>query len=211
MYWYREAARIRQHQLAHVLPRHAHDVGHVGQPNQIRRHLDQSRCRRGAAHIGHLGGLDAIAAEKAAIAEGLALIREVWGGMADGVTEAEFARRLAASEFALHWRAHGLGYGIPAAELAGVGTVLMNLSRAVLAKAMAHLPCLTVLLVTAPPQVLAARLAGRARETAADQARRLDRAGFALPDGIPFRTVLNDGTPEQGLARFLDALQPVRA
>ena len=59
--------------------------------------------------------------------------------------------------------------------------------------------------------LLAARLAGRARETAADQARRLDRAGFALPDGIPFRTVLNDGTPEQGLARFLDALQPVRA
>ena len=55
-----------------------------------------------------------------------------------------------------------------------------HLSRAVLAKAVAHLPGLTVLLVTAPPQVLAARLAGRARETAADQARRLDRAGFAL-------------------------------
>ena len=77
---------------------------------------------------------------------------EAGGEDFDGVTEAEFARRLAASEFALHWRAHGLGYGIPAAELAGVGTVLMNLSRAVLAKAVAHLPGLTVLLVTAPPR-----------------------------------------------------------
>ena len=28
-----KAARMGQHQLAHVLPRHAHDVGHVGQPN----------------------------------------------------------------------------------------------------------------------------------------------------------------------------------
>lgn len=129
----------------------------------------------------------------------------------DGVTEAEFTRRRDAGDFALHWRAHGLGYAIPCAELEGPDTVLMNLSRTVLAKAMAHLPGLTVLLVTAPPAVLAARLAGRGRETAADQARRLKRADFALPDGIPFRTVLNDGTPEQGLARFMDALQPVRA
>lgn len=136
---------------------------------------------------------------------------EAGGEDFDGVTEAEFARRLAAGDFALHWRAHGLRYGIPTAELTGAGTVLMNLSRAVLAEAVARIPGLTVLLVTAPPQVLAARLAGRARETAADQARRLDRAGFALPDGIPFRTVLNDGLPQQGLARFLDALQPVRA
>lgn len=136
---------------------------------------------------------------------------EAGGEDFDGVTEAEFARRLAAGDFALHWRAHGLGYGIPSADLTGAGAVLMNLSRAVLAQAVARIPGLTVLLVTAPPQVLAARLAGRARETAADQARRLDRAGFALPDGIPFRTVRNDGLPQQGLARFLDALQPVRA
>ncbi|WP_295042814.1 phosphonate metabolism protein/1,5-bisphosphokinase (PRPP-forming) PhnN [uncultured Paracoccus sp.] len=129
----------------------------------------------------------------------------------DAVTEDDFAQRVAAGDFALHWRAHGLGYGIPARELTGGGTVLMNLSRRVLADAAARFPGLTVLLVTAPPEVLAARLAGRGRESAADQARRLDRADDALPSGIAVRAVLNDGTPEQGLARFLDALQPVRA
>lgn len=126
----------------------------------------------------------------------------------DGVTPAEFARRQAAGEFALHWHAHGLDYGIPAGELAGPGTVLFNASRAILAEAAARLPGLTVLLVTAPAPVLAARLAERGREDAADRERRLVRAGFALPEGIAHQTVINDASAEIGLARFLAALQP---
>ena len=129
----------------------------------------------------------------------------------DGVTEAEFTRRLNAGDFALHWRAHGLGYAIPARELTGHGTVLFNLSRAVLRDAMTRFPDLTVLHVTAPAPVLAARLAARGRETRADQAQRLERAGFDLPPDIPLRTVLNQGTTDEGLAHFLNALQPVRA
>ncbi|MDF3855251.1 phosphonate metabolism protein/1,5-bisphosphokinase (PRPP-forming) PhnN [Paracoccus sp. P2] len=135
---------------------------------------------------------------------------EAGGEDFDGVTEAEFAARERAGAFALHWRAHGLGYGIPAAALAGQGTLLINASRAVLAEARARFPGLTVLLVTAPPEVLARRLAGRGRESGADQAARLARAGFPLPPGIVPRVVVNDGTPEQGLARFLAALQPER-
>ena len=38
MYWYRDAARIRQHQLAHVLAQHADDLCNVGGTYQIRRH-----------------------------------------------------------------------------------------------------------------------------------------------------------------------------
>ncbi|WP_103174578.1 phosphonate metabolism protein/1,5-bisphosphokinase (PRPP-forming) PhnN [Paracoccus sp. SY] len=133
----------------------------------------------------------------------------------DGVTEAEFAARAARGDFALNWRAHGLGYGIPAQELAGPGTVLLNASRAVLPQAAALFPGLTVLLVTAPPHVLAARLAARGRENATDQAGRLERAGFALPPGIPYCEVVNDASPLAGLARFMDALSsalaPVRA
>lgn len=129
----------------------------------------------------------------------------------NGVSDAEFAQRLKAGEFALHWQAHSLGYGIPIRELSGTGTVLFNASRAVLAEAVARFPDLTVLLVTAPASVLAARLAARARETAADQAQRLERANFDLPAGIHARTVLNDSTADEGLARFLNALQPVRA
>lgn len=127
----------------------------------------------------------------------------------DGVTEAEFAARL--PEFALHWRAHGLGYGIPAAELAGPGTVLFNASRAVLVKAAARYPGLRVVVVTAPAQVLAARLADRGRESGADQAARLARADFALPDGLDVTVVQNDASPAEGLARFVAALQPERA
>ncbi|MEG4642684.1 phosphonate metabolism protein/1,5-bisphosphokinase (PRPP-forming) PhnN [Paracoccus sp. APAP_BH8] len=135
---------------------------------------------------------------------------EAGGEDFEPVTEAEFAARERAGAFALHWRAHGLGYGIPAAALAGQGTLLINASRAVLAEARARFPGLTVLLVTAPPEVLARRLAGRGRESGADQAARLARAAFPLPPGIVPRVVVNDGTPEQGLARFLAALQPER-
>lgn len=134
--------------------------------------------------------------------------REAGGEDFEPVTEAEFARRAGAGEFALHWRAHGLGYGIPASELAETGPVLFNASRGVLAEAARQWPGLVVVLVTAPPGILAQRLAHRGRETADDQHRRLARAGFALPQGLEIRHVLNDGTPETGLARFLAALQP---
>ncbi|MDX5359128.1 MAG: phosphonate metabolism protein/1,5-bisphosphokinase (PRPP-forming) PhnN [Rhodobacterales bacterium] len=135
---------------------------------------------------------------------------EAGGEDFEGVSEAVFAARAEAGVFALHWRAHGLGYGIPAAELAGDGIVLFNASRAVLATAAAQFPGLRVVLVTAPPEVLAARLAGRGRESGADQAARLARAGFALPDGLDVAVVHNDSSPDVGLARFMAALQPER-
>ncbi len=136
---------------------------------------------------------------------------EAGGEDFDSVSEAEFARMQAEGAFALHWQAHGLHYGIPTSEFVGSDTVLFNASRAVLRDAARRFPGLTVLLVNAPPEVLARRLAGRGRETADDQSRRLARAGFALPAGLLVREVLNDSTPEAGLARFVAALQPVRA
>jgi ribose 1,5-bisphosphokinase len=129
----------------------------------------------------------------------------------DGVDEAEFDRRLTAGAFALHWQAHGLRYGIPADQVAGTGTVLFNGSRAALAAAAAAFPGLRVILVTAPPAVLAARLAARGREQAAEIAARLDRGGFALPAGIAAAEVVNDGAPEVGVARLLAALPPAGA
>lgn len=129
----------------------------------------------------------------------------------EGVSEAEFARRREAGEFALHWPAHGLHYGIPRVQIDGPGDVIFNGSRAVLRAARAVLPDLRVIVITAPDAVLAERLAARGRESAADIQARLARAGFALPEGIAAVTVVNDGAPERGIARLLAALQPDRA
>ncbi len=137
------------------------------------------------------------------------------GGEAhEAVTEAEFAAR----SFALQWQAHGLRYGIPAeclgaasigaasigADLGGPAVVVANVSRTVIADAAARF-AVRVIEITAAPDVLAARLAARGREAAADVASRLSRS-VALPDGVGVETVMNDGSPDEGVARFVAAL-----
>ena len=141
--------------------------------------------------------------EGLAATPGFALVRRVItrpseaGGEAfDGVTQKAFDRMAGQGAFALHWQAHGLSYGIPAAETARLaqGTdLLVNLSRAVLVEASRRFPGLIVLNLTAAPEVLAARLAARGRETPQDIARRLARADLALPQGLDIRTVDNGG------------------
>jgi phosphonate metabolism protein PhnN/1,5-bisphosphokinase (PRPP-forming) len=134
---------------------------------------------------------------------------EAGGEPFEGVTEDEFARRLAAGAFALHWQAHGLHYGLPHAELAPLASgrdVVFNGSRAALDGAQATFPDLGLILVTAPPELLAARLAARGREPADDIARRLSRAAFTLPAGLTATEIANDATPAEGIARLLGAL-----
>lgn len=135
---------------------------------------------------------------------------EAGGEDFEGVTDVEFALRKMAGEFALDWQAHGLSYGIPAAQIDPDRAVLFNGSRAALPAALARFPGLVVIVVTAPVAVLAARLAARGRETADDIAGRLQRAGYDVPGGSAVRQVVNDGTVEQGVARLLAALQPSR-
>jgi ribose 1,5-bisphosphokinase len=125
----------------------------------------------------------------------------------EGVSEAEFARRLAAGEFALQWQAHGLRYGVPKQEVPAGRDVLVNLSRGVLAEAARVFPGLRVIAINAPAEVLAERLAARGRETAGDIAQRLRRAEQALPEGITAQQVCNDAAPEVGVARLLQALR----
>jgi ribose 1,5-bisphosphokinase len=163
-------------------------------------------------------GKDTLIAGALAVRPDLRLVRRVItrpteaGGEAfEGVDEASFADRLAQGEFALHWQAHGLWYGIPKDQLQGAGDVIFNGSRAALPLAVRQLPDLRVILVTAPIATLAARLAARGREIEADIRQRLDRADFRLPAGLPVETVVNDGVPADGIARLLAALQPQSA
>lgn len=135
---------------------------------------------------------------------------EAGGEEFEGVTPEDFAHRAARGDFALTWEAHGLHYGIPKAQVDLSADVVFNGSRAALPRASVVFPGLRVILITAPDIVLALRLAARGRETAGDITARLARAAFAMPEGIAFRTVVNDTTPEVGIARLLAALQPAR-
>ena len=128
------------------------------------------------------------------------------GGEAhEAVTEEEFAAR----DFALQWQAHGLRYGIPADAIKAGVVAVANVSRTIIADAARRFP-VRVIEVTAPPDILAARLASRGREDAADVATRLARS-VAMPDGVAIATVVNDGTLKEGVDRFVAALKLVPA
>ncbi|GAB4352249.1 MAG: phosphonate metabolism protein/1,5-bisphosphokinase (PRPP-forming) PhnN [Kiloniellaceae bacterium] len=125
------------------------------------------------------------------------------------LSEAEFERQRAAGAFFLSWDAHGLSYALPgsiADDLAAGRTVIANVSRAVIDVARGKHAATTVVVVTAPPAVLARRLAARGREDAADIEARLARAA-APPSGPGVVTIVNDSTLDSAVARFLAVLK----
>ncbi|RDC73687.1 phosphonate metabolism protein/1,5-bisphosphokinase (PRPP-forming) PhnN [Rhodovulum sp. 12E13] len=128
-------------------------------------------------------------------------------------TEAEFARAEAGGAFALAWRAHGLAYGVPRAELACLGAgrdALVNLSRGVLGEAQARFPSLVVLHVTARPELRAQRLAARGRESMDDIAARLVREA-PLPEGLRVVRIDNSTTLAAAAGAALAALDSQEA
>ncbi|HEY1858094.1 phosphonate metabolism protein/1,5-bisphosphokinase (PRPP-forming) PhnN [Acidocella sp.] len=121
------------------------------------------------------------------------------------ITEAEFEGR----DFALSWRAHGLCYGIPLdleTKLEAGKTVITNVSRTIVGGA--RLRFRTFLIeITASPHVLAERLAGRGRETAADIAARIKRSVATVrPDSV----IVNDSTPAEAAAQLISVLEALR-
>ncbi len=126
----------------------------------------------------------------------------------ESVTEQEFDLREQAGDFALHWRAHGLRYGIPADisfDLARGRVVIANVSRGVVAEAAEKFP-VAVVEITAPHALRQTRLADRGREDAGDVARRLNREiELTLP--VTRLRVVNDGTKDAGVQRLLTAIR----
>lgn len=163
-------------------------------------------------------GKDSVIAGLIAARPGLTCLRrtitrpaEAGGEVFDAVSAQEFAARQAAGDFVLTWGAHGLFYGIPREGLAPLAEgrdLLVNLSRGVLAQAMALGRRLSVLQVTARPETLAARLAQRGRETAEEIGGRLARQVAAFPPGIDIVTVANDGPLHETVAAALAGLYP---
>ncbi|ABD86841.1 phosphonate metabolism protein/1,5-bisphosphokinase (PRPP-forming) PhnN [Rhodopseudomonas palustris] len=127
----------------------------------------------------------------------------------DALTREAFDGALARGAFALNWDAHGLRYGLPASidEAIRAGrSVVINVSRAVLPtirKTYAHV---TVVLITAPPEVLAARLAARKRPSDGSLAERLQRA-VSVADVAADLTIVNVGPPEQHARELLEVIK----
>lgn len=131
------------------------------------------------------------------------------------LTEEAFRDIETAGGFALSWAAHGLNYGIDGgvlADLARGRTVAVNVSRTVIEAARQRFARLTVVVVTAPADVLAARLERRGRETADEIAERVARAALGLPTGPDVVTIDNDGPLERAVAAFIAVLRrPAKA
>lgn len=125
------------------------------------------------------------------------------------VSPQEFKRIKSSGGFLLDWRAHGLSYGIPATvsdQLANGISVVANLSRAAIGQLRECTETVEVVLVTAPAEIIAKRLAARGREDTADIARRLERADYDLPDGLNITTISNAGSIAAAGTVFVELL-----
>ena len=121
-------------------------------------------------------------------------------------TAAEFEQRAERGEFLITWQAHGLSYGLPASlqQVLSAGQhVLANGSRSMVALLKQRVQHLVVIEISAPPEILAQRLAQRGRESAADVAQRLARKTEPYPAGTDLLRVINDQTPAIGISRFV--------
>lgn len=96
----------------------------------------------------------------------------------DSLTDADFDCAVNNEVFAFWWQAHGLKYAIPrsADDNARAGrTVICNVSRGIVAELRARYARVDAVLVTAPPEILTSRLAGRLRDTDGPLAERMKR------------------------------------
>jgi ribose 1,5-bisphosphokinase len=127
----------------------------------------------------------------------------------DGVCEADFEKLDAAGRFAVSWKAHGLHYGIPAETqeaVAGGALVVANGSRSALGLFKQAYPSLVVINVTARPEVLAARLEARGRESREDILRRLERSSLGVAGDYNVVTIDNSGAVEAAGKAMVEAL-----
>jgi ribose 1,5-bisphosphokinase len=122
-----------------------------------------------------------------------------------------FRRALARGDLAVHWEAHGHYYGLPRSivdDIRDGRTVVVNVSRTVVETLRRTYADVTVVAVTAPPEVLAERLAARMRSSDGRIADRLGRVvdgGAAAPDLI----IINVGGAEERARELLQVIRGV--
>jgi ribose 1,5-bisphosphokinase len=123
-----------------------------------------------------------------------------------------FEQLVSEDAFAMHWQANTHRYGIRKSELAGLADsqhcVMVNGSRAHIPVAAHDYPGMTVLHITAAPEVLRQRLLGRGRESAQAIEARLQRAvDLQVPSGCRLLEISNDTTLAEAGQTLLMRLQ----
>jgi ribose 1,5-bisphosphokinase len=125
------------------------------------------------------------------------------------MTPAAFDAARIAGAFALDWEAHGLKYGLRRSiddHIRGGQTVMVNVSRRVIPQLRQRYANVVAVLVTAPEDVLMARLAGRSRDSDGSLEQRLQRA--ILDTDMSADIVINNiGEPEETAALLVNAIR----
>ncbi|HSV25910.1 MAG TPA: phosphonate metabolism protein/1,5-bisphosphokinase (PRPP-forming) PhnN [Xanthobacteraceae bacterium] len=124
-------------------------------------------------------------------------------------SEADFTAAVVAGDFAFWWDAHGLKYALGAAvddDIRAGKTVVCNVSRAVISQLRRRYANVCVVLVTAPADILAARLAARGRITDGPVGARLARDAPPQRDLAPDVVIENVGDPRNGGKKLIAAI-----
>lgn len=127
----------------------------------------------------------------------------------DSTTQDEFNSALQRGSFAFWWSAHGLSYGLPSHindEIESGRSVVCNVSRAIISELRVRYKHVMAVLVTAPHDILAKRLATRGRTTDGNLSDRIARSAAF----VEFRAdvvIDNSGSIEEGARKLQDALE----
>ena len=128
----------------------------------------------------------------------------------DSIAPVAFDDAIGQGAFAFWWEAHGLKYALPATIDAEIGrgrTVVCNVSRGILSAVRSRYAHVTVVLVTAPQEVLAARLGARGREGGGAVSERMARAAPDIEELAPDVVIENIGNPHDGAQHLAEVLR----
>ena len=129
------------------------------------------------------------------------------------VDQAQFDTALREGVFALAWQAHGLCYGVPRTvddDIRLGRTVVCNVSRGIIPSARTRYAQTACVLITAPKEILAARLCARARASDTSIATRMERNDI-YSDMAADIVIDNFGSLDNAIHTFVSHLRRLTA
>jgi|SRR4051812_49164230 ribose 1,5-bisphosphokinase len=125
------------------------------------------------------------------------------------VSPGTFQQALARGDYAMHWEAHGHSYALSRVvddEIRLGRTVVANVSRTVIGAMRRAYADVVVVSITAPPDVLAERIAMRARSSDGRLESRLRRT-VEDASAVPDVTIVNTGCAEYHARQLVRAIK----